>query len=288
LAIKEARFPSLSQVRPDLPPAFDAFIRRALARDPAHRFTSAQEMSEALDRTSTLPPSAGPVVSQPPQKPSSNAALFIGLGLAVFLFLGAGAVGIFFYVKGRSSAPTASRAAVTADNEPTRALAEPSSKPPPAKPSATEEPSATPSATNAAPALPRKVVDAGSVDAGVKDAGAIVDASVPEAGPPKQRQMFVGMALGQGVWDDAAVRSAANARLGAINACFAKLPPDETPIQEYSLRVDANGAVTSVSSVTGKAMGGGVDACMAGVLRGISLGKPKKEGNVLIGVAAKL
>jgi hypothetical protein len=143
------------------------------------------------------------------------------------------------------------------------------------------------------PAAPIRRIDAGVPDAGavVVDAGpAIVDASAPEGGPAKQRQMFIGMALGQGVWDDAALRSAANARLGQINGCFAKLPPDETAIQEYNLKVEPSGAVSSVTSVTGKVMGGGVDACMAGVLRGISLGKPKKEagGNVLIGVGARL
>jgi tRNA A-37 threonylcarbamoyl transferase component Bud32 len=43
-----APIPVPSQVAPDVPPGFDAFIARALARDPAERFQSVQELGASL------------------------------------------------------------------------------------------------------------------------------------------------------------------------------------------------------------------------------------------------
>ncbi len=42
--------PKVTEVAPDLPPALDAFFARGLARDPAQRFHSAQEMAHELAR----------------------------------------------------------------------------------------------------------------------------------------------------------------------------------------------------------------------------------------------
>ncbi len=46
----------ISVVRPHLDPRWDAFIARAMARDPSARFASAQEMLTALD---AIPESRG-------------------------------------------------------------------------------------------------------------------------------------------------------------------------------------------------------------------------------------
>jgi eukaryotic-like serine/threonine-protein kinase len=47
-AIQEEQVPSLTELRPDLDPAFAAVIGRAMARDPAIRYASASEMEAAL------------------------------------------------------------------------------------------------------------------------------------------------------------------------------------------------------------------------------------------------
>ena len=49
-AIAAAELPVPSRMRPDLPPSFDAWFRRALERDPARRFQSAKELAEELAR----------------------------------------------------------------------------------------------------------------------------------------------------------------------------------------------------------------------------------------------
>ncbi|MDF2698175.1 MAG: protein kinase, partial [Labilithrix sp.] len=47
-AILNEPTPRATAIRPELPPAIDAWLERALAREPADRFTSAQEMAETL------------------------------------------------------------------------------------------------------------------------------------------------------------------------------------------------------------------------------------------------
>jgi len=49
-AIREGRYPSPSQVNPDVPFPLEHVLERALAVDPADRYASATQMKEALDR----------------------------------------------------------------------------------------------------------------------------------------------------------------------------------------------------------------------------------------------
>ncbi|HLK36401.1 MAG TPA: serine/threonine-protein kinase, partial [Polyangiaceae bacterium] len=55
-AIAAAQLPVPSRLRPDLPPSFDAWFRRALERDPSKRFQSAKEMAEELAQALDAPP----------------------------------------------------------------------------------------------------------------------------------------------------------------------------------------------------------------------------------------
>ena len=87
--------PRLTAARPDLPPALDAWMARALARDPAARFASAREMAETLAEalgelaySSTSRKSGAPVVPVAPGVPIAT-----GSGPAVVVMpTGSGAV----------------------------------------------------------------------------------------------------------------------------------------------------------------------------------------------------
>ena len=55
-AVIDDPIPMPSKYRPDVPPQLDAIVARALARDPAHRFATADEMRSALDDLAALLP----------------------------------------------------------------------------------------------------------------------------------------------------------------------------------------------------------------------------------------
>jgi serine/threonine-protein kinase len=55
-AIATGQLPVPSRLRPDLPPAFDAWFRKALERDPNKRFQTAKELADELARALDAPP----------------------------------------------------------------------------------------------------------------------------------------------------------------------------------------------------------------------------------------
>jgi serine/threonine-protein kinase len=55
-AIAAAQLPVPSRLRPDLPPAFDTWFRKALERDPNKRFQGAKELADELARAVGAPP----------------------------------------------------------------------------------------------------------------------------------------------------------------------------------------------------------------------------------------
>ena len=60
---RTAPVPSVLERREDTPPALAEAIHRAMAKDPADRWPSAQMMRSALPRVGTLPASARQLVS---------------------------------------------------------------------------------------------------------------------------------------------------------------------------------------------------------------------------------
>ena len=64
-AIAAAQLPVPSRMRPDLPPSFDAWFRKALERDPDKRFQSAKELADELARALNTPPISLVNVSSP-------------------------------------------------------------------------------------------------------------------------------------------------------------------------------------------------------------------------------
>jgi serine/threonine protein kinase len=80
-AIAAAQLPSPSLLRPDLPPAFDAWFQRALQRDPNNRFQTAKELADSLAQALGTPPislinvleiDAIESLAQPPSEPGER------------------------------------------------------------------------------------------------------------------------------------------------------------------------------------------------------------------------
>ncbi len=55
-AIAASQLPMPSRLRPDLPPAFDAWFKKALERDPNRRFQTAKELADELAKALDTPP----------------------------------------------------------------------------------------------------------------------------------------------------------------------------------------------------------------------------------------
>lgn len=92
--IQRADAPAPSQVRPDLDPALDAIIRRAMARDPADRYRDAGELAATL-RAIGSPADSAPTASyrQAPTTRDSRRTrkrVWIAASLALLLTAGAG------------------------------------------------------------------------------------------------------------------------------------------------------------------------------------------------------
>ncbi|HVJ21454.1 MAG TPA: serine/threonine-protein kinase, partial [Polyangiaceae bacterium] len=65
-----APIPVPSQVAPDVPPGFDAWLHKALMREPEHRFQSAQELAQSLAAVCGLSVRTGEMAIMPPSMQS--------------------------------------------------------------------------------------------------------------------------------------------------------------------------------------------------------------------------
>ncbi len=107
LAIHMGDGPNLGDLRPDLDPVLLAVVDKALARDPAQRFASAAEMSDALrawrPRAVRPGPAGGAIASEAAAALATTAAPTVGL------FPGATAAGPLIGADGRRSVPVRAR-----------------------------------------------------------------------------------------------------------------------------------------------------------------------------------
>lgn len=131
----EATPPRPASLRPELPPAFEQVIWRAMAKDKGHRFQSAAEMAQALSAVLPLLPDAGmsapppprsapvplqlaPTAAQtnasvagmargvsatPPAPRSSPVGFIVGIAGALLALLAVAAAGVFYFVVGRDT-----------------------------------------------------------------------------------------------------------------------------------------------------------------------------------------
>ena len=68
----EAPIPSVTAANPQLPPAFDDILNRALAKDPADRYPTAAELSQAVARALNVPLPSETLLPQLPGAPNTR------------------------------------------------------------------------------------------------------------------------------------------------------------------------------------------------------------------------
>jgi serine/threonine-protein kinase len=74
--------PRASDIRPDVPPALDAIVARALAREPGQRFDSADEFSRALGAYIAAPHAAAPIAA--PARMGDGSPTVVGAAAPTF------------------------------------------------------------------------------------------------------------------------------------------------------------------------------------------------------------
>ncbi len=217
----------LNALRPDLPPEVHTLVHRAIERDPARRFESAEEMLEALRGLGT------PVVAavDPPARRRRGLVLAAAIALVLAAGSAASAVVVLRAVEGPRLPPAAAETPATAET--------------PAPPSV--EPSPPPMM----PMTP--LADAGpSSDAGF-DAGPSEAASPEPTGRARATRTARGdprvsvVVRDAGGYPRARVASLYRAGGGRLADCLEQRHIAPGSIY-YSLEIDASGRVTSVSA----------------------------------------
>jgi serine/threonine-protein kinase len=79
--------PSLRQFRPDAPPALDAVLQKALAKDPNARFQSADDMLAAIRRIADGDSSAPPSGTPAPRTTADRRLVYVMGGVALLAII---------------------------------------------------------------------------------------------------------------------------------------------------------------------------------------------------------
>ena len=138
--------PVLSEVVPDIPPAVDSAVTRALARLPADRFANAREFAEAIWNEPITGQRTAPVMPPPSQSKQSK-KLWMAAG-------GAGALGVAAIVWFAISSANSEREPVTRPGVPDTQIATPVAVDPERVPDTTRIQSVTTSEPPPAPPAP--------------------------------------------------------------------------------------------------------------------------------------
>jgi serine/threonine-protein kinase len=72
---------------PGFDPSLEAIIRKALEREPRHRYSSASDLLKDLENPSTVPP-RDPQTGRPPRRPMARLPRRVALALALGAILG--------------------------------------------------------------------------------------------------------------------------------------------------------------------------------------------------------
>ena len=290
VAIFEHSPAPLARFHPGIDPRMEAIVARAMAKDPAARFATAEEMRAALAPWSTLPtkspPARAPFAATSPNAytnapgsrapgaavqvpsgataPQSGSARRLGVfgvlaAVAVLCVIG---VAYFAWTSLRTNAASAiAPAAADVATPPATAV-------PIAQSSSSSAPAVTAQAHHATSAA--RVTTAAAAPPSVPASGA--------TGAPRGRVARI-IGTDAGVYATAPVRDRAEATLDAATACLAKFPPpDDSP--SFFATVNAAGLVVEVGNANGASAprNASLDRCMLSVFTSMHLGKPDAAG----------
>ncbi len=295
VAIFEHSPAPLATYCPGIDPRMEAIVTRAMAKDPAARFASAEEMRAALAPWSTLPTRPPPAASAPfasmspnayttgpafaspvtaaPMPPSGSGARIAIVGavalVGVVVVIGIAYVA-FTKLHPDAAAPGPSAVADVASS-PAAAVPTPSSTGTTA-PIASAALAQAHHGTNAARGP--NVAAAPSTSASVASSG-----GAPVTAGAAHGKVARMMGIDAGVYSSAPVRERVDATMDATTACFAKFPPPDTS-PTFFVTVNAAGTILEVGNANGASAprNPSLDRCMQGVFASMHLGKPDAAG----------
>ncbi|MEO6576182.1 MAG: protein kinase [Polyangiaceae bacterium] len=311
VAIFEHAPPPLAAFCPGIDPRMVAVVTRAMSKDPAARFASAEEMRAALAPWSTLPtkppPSAIPpfVGTSPnayttaPNSPSSLASAgpafvapaFVapafaapvtptGSGGRIAIVGGIVVAGLVVVIGGAYFAFTKLHADAAVSRNPP-AVADVATSPGTAVPTPADStgttaptpPAALAQAHHGTSAARGTNVDAAAPPAFVASAGA------PVAAGASHGKVARLTGIDGGVYPKAPIRDRVEASLDAATACFTKFPPPDTS-PAFFVTVNAAGLVVEVGNANGASAprNPSLDRCMQPLFTSMHLGKPDAAG----------
>jgi len=316
----------LADLRPDLDPALVAVVERALAKSPASRFASAEDMRAALAPwaqpsagDAPPPPSATPpdpmaktkvapsggsrpgrtpvVVRSAPPPPIRRVGAYAALAVAALI---GGSVAIYRLGEHEGEREREGAAPPSSSSVPVTASA-PAPSPAPAAASVAVSSSAPAGASGPSPAAaapaPARIP---SPEAAPPLASTSLPAVVPaapthEVATPRRatggKTAFIGRIDGSALDTDYdAMRAGLQALEGAASACFAPFVYDPTPHEypDYVVTVGPTGHVSRVAPGAPPRVAG-LDACIAGVLSRLNVPtRDGKGGTLLLGFTSRV
>ncbi|MEO8800006.1 MAG: protein kinase [Polyangiaceae bacterium] len=293
VAIFERSPRPLATLCPGIDPRMEAIVTRAMSKDPAARFASAEEMRAALAPWSALPTTA-PSTSPPargtspnayttapnsPSSPAQTGPAFIasataapvqsgGAGGRIAIVGAVALIGLVVTIGAAYFAFTKLRPnAAASPNPPTVAdvATSPTAVVPP--PMSSTRTAASPSAA---------LAQAHHVTTPVRGS---TSSSAPVTTGASHGKVARLTGTDAGVYSKGPVRDRADASLDAATACLTKFPPpDTTPA--FFVTVNAAGLIVDVGNANGAsaARNPSLDRCMEGVFTNMHLGKPDAAG----------
>ncbi|WP_437734311.1 serine/threonine-protein kinase [Sorangium sp. So ce1335] len=194
VAVSTREFEPVTKVRRSLPQGLDGWFARALAKEPAQRFSTIREMVQAYRAALSAPPPEPPAAQAPPARRRPTAMAAVALACLATL-VGASALAWRLLDPPRADRPARRLAPALRGALQEVARRPPPPRQPPPEPGAAEEPAAAPAeeparpALSAAPAPPRSEPPRPGGDRAAPRATAAPSSPPPPLSPRRRKEI---------------------------------------------------------------------------------------------------